>query len=121
MNILPMERTELRQSSLLKEKITEAITQIREKIQKEFESTSNNWFTCFISRITKIDLILYRANRESPISNYTIIHQQLDELTLRIRNLQHSDTNEPQLPPPELQEELISELVSIAQAAYREH
>ncbi len=100
-------------------KIAKDIEVTRERISHEFETTDNDWFSCFVSRLTVIlgHLELGQMDGLIETNEYMKLRTRFDKVHAKLKEYRNQYPRlEKKLPPEEVREELIKDLDILKEA-----
>jgi hypothetical protein len=94
------------------ETIQESIANSPDRIEAEFNRSANNWISCVGTRVVLIEMQLNHPETKSLISDelYQKATARLEQLKVRIHELQKIYPDKSTNPPEEVKQELINGL-----------
>lgn len=95
--------------------IKEIRKKISEEVEKEFVNTANEWSSCFITQLTILSVNLQKKFKEGKIEKRLgdRMKELLENLTVKVRELQKEYPNKEVLPPKDDRDVLINRLSMI--------
>ena len=86
------------------------IKNIREDIEKDFQTNSNSWLLCFVDYVEVLDnyLMLARDKKELEEDEFNILNNQIENLKVKVWDLRKYYSEGKSQPSDEIKEELIT-------------